>query len=38
MIQIGLVDIDGGHIGRSRWRVGHVDIRGARAARGSTGS
>jgi hypothetical protein len=38
IIQIRLVNIDGGHIVCSRWRVGYVNIRGARAARGSTGS
>jgi hypothetical protein len=38
IIQIRLVDIDSGHISCNRWRVGHVNICGARAARGSTGS
>jgi hypothetical protein len=38
MIQIRLVDIGGGYIVCNRWRVGHVNICRARAARGSTGS
>jgi hypothetical protein len=38
IIQIRLININSGHIGRNRWQVSHVNIRRARAARGSTGS
>jgi hypothetical protein len=38
IIQVGLVNINGGYIIRNRWRVGYVNVRRARAARGSTGS
>jgi hypothetical protein len=38
IIQVRLVNINSGHIVRNRWQVGHVNVRRARAARGSTGS
>jgi hypothetical protein len=38
IIQVRLVNIDSGYIVCNRWRVSYVNVCGARAARGSTGS